>query len=48
MKGRNENYCLVKFENLMKKMQKDLSKDLAGRKKYSNDVEIETPQLNLF
>lgn len=35
-------------ENLMKKMQKDLSKDLAGRKKYSNDVEIETPQLNLF
>ena len=36
-------------EELMRKMQKDLSKDLAGRKKASTNLpEIETPQLNLF
>ena len=36
-------------EELMKKMQKDFSKNLAGRKKESEiDVENLTPQLNLF
>ena len=35
-------------EELMKKMQKDFSKDLAGRKK-ANTTDIElAPQLNLF
>jgi len=36
-------------EELMRKMQKDLSKNLAGRKKESEiDVDNLTPQLNLF
>ncbi len=35
-------------EELMKKLQKDFSKDLAGRKKNANSTELEAPQLNLF
>lgn len=34
-------------EELMKKMQRDFSKDLAGRKR-NKEAEIEAPQLNLF
>lgn len=34
-------------EELMKKMQRDFSKDLAGRKRIK-DTELEAPQLNLF
>ena len=37
-----------KSEELMKKMQKDFSKDLTSRKKISSDIKFETPQLNLF
>ena len=34
---------------LMKKMQRDFSKNLAGRKKMSEDEpDIQAPQLNLF
>lgn len=36
-------------EELMKKMQRDFSKDLAGRKKsHADDFEMNAPQLNLF
>lgn len=36
-------------EELMKKMQRDFSKDLAGRKKsHADDSEMNAPQLNLF
>ena len=34
-------------QDLMNKMQKDFSNNLATRKKH-NTVEIEVPQLNLF
>ena len=35
-------------EELMKRMQKDYSKDLAGRKRTLNNEEDLAPQLNLF
>ena len=38
---------IKRSEELMSKMQKDFSKNLAGRKKLS-DEELKTPQLNLF
>ena len=39
---------IERSEELMKKMQKDFSKDLAGRKKTTaTDSEL-APQLNLF
>ncbi len=38
---------ITRSEELMSKMQRDFSKNLAGRKKES-DIEVETPQLNLF
>lgn len=40
---------IERSEELMKKLQKDFSKDLAGRKKANTDsIELEAPQLNLF
>ena len=41
------NAVIKRSEELMVKMQKDFSKNLAGRKKEA-DIEFETPQLNLF
>ena len=41
------NAVIKRSEELMVKMQKDFSKNLAGRKK-DNNLEIDTPQLNLF
>ncbi len=41
------NAVIKRSEELMSKMQRDFSKNLAGRKK-SSDIEIEAPQLNLF
>lgn len=38
---------ITRSEELMSKMQRDFSKNLAGRKK-ELDIEVETPQLNLF
>ncbi len=38
---------ISRSEELMKKMQRDFSKDLAGRKR-NKEAEIEAPQLNLF
>ena len=38
---------IERSEELMKKMQRDFSKDLAGRKR-NKEAEIEAPQLNLF
>lgn len=35
-------------EELMKKMQRDFSKNLASRKNSSDNTELEAPQLNLF
>ena len=40
---------IERSEELMKKLQKDFSKDLAGRKRQVVDpLDIEAPQLNLF
>ena len=40
---------ISRSEELMRKMQKDFSKNLSGRKKDTEiDVENLTPQLNLF
>lgn len=39
---------IQRSEDLMKKMQKDFSKDLAGRKKSASAEEDLAPQLNLF
>ena len=41
------NSVVKRSEELMSKMQRDFSKNLAGRKK-STEPEIEAPQLNLF
>ena len=41
------NVVIKRSEELMVKMQKDFSKNLAGRKK-DIELEIDTPQLNLF
>ena len=41
------NAVIKRSEELMVKMQKDFSKNLAGRKK-DIELEIDTPQLNLF
>ena len=38
---------ITRSEELMKRMQKDFSKNLAGRKKDS-ELDVQTPQLNLF
>ena len=38
----------MKKEELMKKMQKDFSKNLSGRKKAEENENDLTPQLNLF
>ena len=35
-------------EELMRKMQRDFSKNLAGRKRNEDDSELVAPQLNLF
>ncbi len=42
------NKVIERSEELMKKLQKDFSKDLAGRKKNNDATELEAPQLNLF
>ena len=42
------NSVIQRSEDLMKKMQKDFSKDLAGRKKSASAEEDLAPQLNLF
>ncbi len=39
---------IERSEELMKKMQRDFSKDLAGKKRNSDLAEPEAPQLNLF
>lgn len=39
---------IKRSQDLMTKMQKDFSKDLATRKKSSDDTELKVPQLNLF
>lgn len=39
---------IKRSQDLMTKMQKDFSKDLAGRKRSSDNAELEVPQLNLF
>lgn len=39
---------IERSQELMKKLQKDFSKDLAGRKKNNDSTELEAPQLNLF
>ena len=41
------NAVIKRSEELMVKMQKDFSKNLAGRKKEA-EIEVDTPQLNLF
>ena len=41
------NTVISRSQELMNKMQKDFSKNLATKKK-SNETEIDTPQLNLF
>ena len=41
------NTVIKRSEELMSKMQRDFSKNLAGRKR-SSELEIEAPQLNLF
>ena len=41
------NSVVKRSEELMSRMQRDFSKNLAGRKKEA-DIEIEAPQLNLF
>lgn len=43
------NFVITRSEELMSRMQRDFSKNLAGRKKDSEiDIENLTPQLNLF
>ena len=43
------NFVISRSEELMRRMQKDFSKNLSGRKRTSEiDVENLTPQLNLF
>ena len=39
---------IKRSQDLMTKMQKDFSKDLTGRKRSSDNAELEVPQLNLF
>ena len=43
------NGVIIRSEELMNKMQKDFSKNLATRKKsVTTESELEAPQLNLF
>lgn len=39
---------IKRSQDLMTKMQKDFSRDLTGRKRSSDNAELEVPQLNLF